>query len=268
MKLASVLYLPPPKVYAAASAIVENLKRFPPRHELIVFSEHDWNWPGQIKLKLSPEVALQADGQARMPKQDFRVNNTIFITGLQLARNQGATHIIVLEADCRVGVKDWDDVMFTEYFNLGRPCIAAGSLAFYNPANYSAKALQRWQQIVAKNTARNFPCPTYGWVGAADNHPSCVFPNGALSVLDMEWMKRLFTLESAVAEAVNMPPWDMCIGQKIWERFTEDAYDVVGHLGSIFSGYGNIITTEEQRLEMLRSGKIVAVHQVKSAAQP
>ena len=268
MKICSFLYCPAPASYPAAAAMLENLKRFPPKHDLVLYSEHDHGWPGQIKLKISPEVVKTFNGPAYNGKQDFRISNVCFLTGLQIIRNQGYTHAIALEADCRVGCKDWDDAIFSEYFSLGRPCITAGSLAFYNPANHSAKALSKWQAIVALNTARNFPCPTYGWVGAADKHPSCVFPNGALSVVDVTWMQRLFALENAVSEAVNMGPWDMVIGQKIWEMFAEDAYEVTGQIGCIFSGYGDIVTTESQRLEMLRTGRVVAIHQVKSAEQP
>jgi len=268
MKVGSILYLPPPTAYTSATAILENLSRFPPKHELLVYSDHDYGIPGQIRLKLSPEVARQVDGVARMGKQDFRVNNAIYITGMQLARAAGFTHVIYVEADCRVGRPGWDDVIFDEYFNIGRPCVVAGSLAFYNPCNSGEKGMQRWQQIVARNTTRNFPCPTYGWVGAADAHPSCVFPNGALSVMDMAWIKRLYTLENAIAEAVSIGPWDMATGQKLWEIFAEDAYEVTAHLGCIYSSYGDVITTEEQRLQMLRDGTVVGVHQVKSAAQP
>jgi hypothetical protein len=269
VKLASYLYVPPPSVYPSALAILENLRRFPPAHDLVVFSEYPHDWPGLIRLKVSPDVVKKVDGTANFGgRQDFRPSNVVFLTGLQLVRDLGYDFVIVLEADCRVGRAGWDTVMFEEFFNLGRPCIAAGSLAFYNPANFSGKALKKWQAVVAKNTARNFPCPTYGWVGAAQQHPSCVFPNGALSILDMDWMKRFFTLENAVAEAVNMGPWDMVIGTKVWDQFAEDAYEVTGQLQTIFSSYGDIITTEESRMAWLRRGEIVGVHQVKSMVQP
>lgn len=268
MKLGSILYLPPTKSYANANAILENLKRFPPHYPLLVYSEVDYGWPGQILLKISPEVAKETDGVANQGQLDFRIANTVFITGLQLARRAGFTHIIYLENDCRVGRGGWDRIMFEEYFQLGRSVIAAGSLAFYNPANAGPVALRRWQQIVAQQTRKNFPCPTYGWVAAAIKHPSCVFPNGALSIYDMTWMQRFFKMDNAVYEGVNMGPFDMVVGEKIWEKFAEDSYDVVGTLRTIFSGYGEVVTTEAERLAWLRSGEIVAVHQVKSGEQP
>ena len=272
MKIGSFLYLAAPEDYPSTLAIMENLRKFPARHDLVVFSDYAHDWPGLIRLKMSPEVALKYDGPAkgdsRLGQGDHRISNCVFLTGLQLMRDMGYTHVIVLEADCRVGREGWDAVMFDEYFKLPSPCIAAGSLAFYNPANYSPKSLQRWQEIVAKNTARNFPCPTYGWVGAATKHPTCVFPNGALSVLDMSWMLKFFSLNNAVKEAAGIAPYDMEIGVRIWNEFKEETYDVVGQLHSIFSGNGDIITSEISRLEWLRKGSIVAVHQVKSMAQP
>lgn len=271
-RLASFIYLPPPDAYPSALAILENLRRFPPAHDLIVYSDYAHDWPGLIRLKVSPEVVLSHDGIAKGdPKRgqgDHRISNCVFLTGLQIMLAAGYTHVIPLEADCRVGRSGWDVEMFDEFFKLPQPCIAAGSLGFYNPASYSPLALKRWQEIVVRNTARNFPCPTYGWVGSTTKHPTCVFPNGALSVLDLSWMQKFFTLTSVVKEAVNIPPWDMQIGVKIWDLFKEDAYDKVGQMHTIFSGNGDIITTEESRMAWLRSGKISAVHQVKSSDQP
>lgn len=267
MNLASLLYLPPPKAYPSAEAFVKNLQRFPPKHPLIVYSDHDYNWPDQILLPGSPECVKGATDAQGRPNQ-FAINNLVFLTGLRIAIAKGVSHCIYLEADCRVGCKDWDDHIFEEYFTLPRPAIAAGTLATYNPCNHSAEAARRWQQLVARNTRRNVPVATYGWVGAAQQHPSCVFPNGALSVLDIDWMQRLFPLDNTVKTAGDLCAWDMALGKNIWERFGVQSYDVMGFLECIYSSYGDILTTQEERLQMLRDLKAVAVHQVKGMEQP
>jgi hypothetical protein len=56
----------------------------------------------------------------------------------------------------------------------------------------------------------------------------------------------------------------MEIGGRLWKVFAEDTFDFLGHLDTIYSGYGDILTTEEERMNLLRSGKVVAVHQIKS----
>lgn len=266
-KIGSILYLPPPKTYPSAAAIVENLKRFPPKYPLIVYSDHQWKWPDQILLPGTPECVKGATDARGMPNQ-FAINNLVFLTGLRIAQQNGLTHIIYVEADCRVGCTNWDEHIFNEYFRLPRPTIAAGTLATYNPCNHSAEAARRWQQLVARNTKRNVPVATYGWVGASQQHPSCVFPNGALSVLDVDWMQRLFALDNTVKTAGEMCAWDMALGKVVWDKFGVQSYDVLGFLECIYSGYGDILTTQEERLQMLRDGKAVAVHQVKGVEQP
>lgn len=270
-KLASLLYLPPPNGYASAVPFLKNLQKYPPKHELLIYSEHDYGLPNMVKLKVSPEVIKTQHPRAIYPSKgqvDHRISNLVFLTGLQLAREKKFSHVIYLEADCRVGRACWDEVMFQEYFAFEKPQIVAGSLAFYNPASYSPLALKRWQDVVVKNTARNFPCPTYGWSGSSTRHPTCVFANGALSVLDMEWMQKFFKLESAFKEASDdLAPFDMQIGMKVWDLFAEQSYDYVGQLHSVFSGYGNLVNTEQDRVEWLRSGAIVGAHQIKSAVE-
>lgn len=267
MKLASLLYVPPPTAYPAAAAIVENLKRFPAKHPLVLYSEHDYGWPGQIVLQASPEPIKKMTNKEGKLNQ-WGLNNAVFLTALRIAVAQGFTHIIYLEADCRVGIEHWDDAIFTEYFNLGFPCIAAGTLATYNPCNWSRDAARRWEALVAGNQRKNVPIATYGWKGASEKFPCCVFPNGALSVLDMTWMPLLFDISNTFNTALNIGPWDMEMGVQVWKRFEVASYDVMGMLTKIYSGYGDVLTTPEERLNWLRNGDYVAVHQVKTADQP
>lgn len=273
MKLLSIGYVPPPKL-PCATAFYENMRQFKCKHERILLSDHDW--PDTFKLKLSPE-APYADGKPHK----FAINNVLFFTCLRVAAERGYSHMIYLEADCRVGCDYWDDIMFAEHFSVGRPLVCSGSLACYNPANYSLKAMQRWEKLVVDNAIKwqkkpydqcrlNMPIATYGWKGASEKSPSCVFPNGALSILNVEWMKELFPLMStgAVKLAETQGPFDMAIGILAWEKLKEDAYEVMAHLNCIYSGYSDVITTESERQEMLTSGRVCAAHQFKSDWRP
>ena len=89
-----------------------------------------------------------------------------------------------------------------------------------------------------------------------------------LSVISMDWAAVLFDLQNTVNAALNMGPWDMHLGIQVWKRFEVGSYDVMGMLTKIYSGYGDVLTTPEERLNWLRNGDYVAVHQVKTAEQP
>lgn len=265
MKLGCLLYLPPPNV-GFATVFFEHLQRYKRATELILYSEH--HWPGAIRLKANPEAFRSVRTREGAPSK-FAIANATFVAGLRIAWLNGFTHVLVLEPDVRVGRHYWDQEIFEEYFDLGFPCIAAGTLACFNMCNHSPLAAARWAELVKRNKRRNFPIASYGWLGGGVKGPSCVFPNGALAVYDLAWMHKLFGLDSVnYHEVAQDTAWDQLIGLKIWDIFKEDSYLVVGHLQSIFSGYGEIVTTEQMRQELLTSGDCCAIHQVKSAWVP
>jgi len=236
---------------------------------MVAYSEHDWDWPGLIKLKADPEeVKSRAPKLQNGEPNQFAINNVLWLVGLRFAREMGYTHVLYLESDCRVGVKHWDEKVFDEYFSIGRPLIAGGNIACYNPCNSTALGSKRWEELVTQNNKRrNVPIPTYGWLPAATKAPSCVFVNGALAIYSIAWMEQLFEhLEDCTRQAYAPSPFDMGLGVKLWDIFQEDSYEVLGHLTSVFSGFGDIMTTEEERLDMVRSGECVGCHQVKSDA--
>jgi hypothetical protein len=264
MKLCNLAYLPPPRLTGAAT-FVDNLNACPSKYPLVSYSEHDW--PGVFKLKGDPEDvkknAVFPDGR----RNPYAINNVLWLTGLRIARERGFTHALYLEHDCRVGVKHWDERVYEEFFSIGRPLIAGGNLGTYNPCNAGPEAARRWADLVSKNTRKNVPIPTYGWLRADAQAPSCVFPNGALAIYDIAWMSQLFeNLENTLNVGSMTSAFDMVLGVRVWDNFQEDSYEVFGHLNSVFSGYGDVLSTEAERLSWLREGKYVGVHQVKSNA--
>lgn len=257
MKLAVLAYVPPhdrfnPKVF------VENIRRFKPATELVLFSD---NWPDTVKIGQPDDIRKAATAQN--PQQKWSLNNILFFTALRIAVRNEYSHIIYVEADSRVGCDGWDGMIFDEFFKHPG-AIVGGSMVCYNPANHSLEATERWVKAVSVNSRKNFPIPTYGWKGAADKVDPCVFVNGSLGVYDVGWMKKLFNLDDSAREALVSTAWDMEVGVRLWPHLGVQTYDFIAHLTCMFSSYGEILTTEEQRLEMLRSGKVCAVHQVKS----
>ncbi len=264
MKLAILAYVPPPK-FGCAEVFLRNVRKFKTHADLVLYSDHPY--PGVVPLKGNPEMLKDATHPVTGRLNGWSVNNFVFFTGLRIAKSQGYSHVIYLESDCRVGCDLWDETMWEEAFAAGRPFVTAGSVVCYNPANWSAEALRRWAEVVATavHGGHRIP-PTYGWKGAAHKHPSCVFPNGALSILNLEAVCEMFDIENTAKTAIECQPWDMEIGMRLWDQFQEQTFDAVVHLNSVFSGYGDVLSSEPERMAMLRSGQVVGVHQVKSGA--
>lgn len=269
MKVASFCYVPPPTV-GFSQVFWDNLNTFPPKHDLIVYSDHRWS-NTSILLKANPEILrgrVFRSGPHAGKENPFALHNGLFLAGLKMCRERGVSHALYVEADCRVGRKDWDDVIFDEYFSLGRPCIVAGTLSVYNPSNYGIPAARKFEKLVKNPPAHGIPMGVYGFHSAATQAASCIFPNGALAIYDVAWMLQMFDVDNQVAQSEENTAFDMALGHRIFDLFSEDAYEVVGSLGSVYSGYGNVLTTPEVRRELLTSGKVVAMHQEKTGWAP
>lgn len=286
-KLGVVGYCPPPS-FPGASAFLENFNLFRPAGEAVIYSDHA---PYNFIPVLDPE---KIEGKDKNPQ--WAVNNAIFAAGVCLAARTGLTHMIYIEADCRFGCKGWDSIIFDEYFRLPFPPIAAGSLVAHACVNGGRKFYDRFTDMIASNrhSKKAHPIPIYG-VPVPDEKRSlfpdlspsviepgskndafkpAVYPNGALGVYDVAWLCEIFGIGPDgkfkegrhMMEIVLSVAWDHVIGRRLYDRFGADVFDVVAHLNSCYSGYGNRLNTESERLQMLRDGKCVGVHQVKSDA--
>lgn len=265
MRLAILGYIPPPSLAAANPQVfLDHIRAWRTVHPVILFSDHPW--PDVLRLKGSPEVVNERKN-ANGDHNQWGVNNMLFYTAVRIAQVQKITHFIYLESDCRVGRHEWDGVIFDEYFSQPKALAAAGSLVCYNPCNAGPVAHRRWGELVSRNVARNYPIPTYGFRGAADGSGSSVFPNGALGVYDVQFMLELFPeidANDTVTLAAQTFAWDFAVGDRLWKKLAHEAYDAVAHLWCVFSSFGEVLTTEADRLKMLRDGKVVGIHQVKS----
>lgn len=300
--LAIVGYVPPstisPKI-CCPGAFVENIRQFRTAYPLILFS--DGNWADTIRIP-NPELAVNKEAKLKNGQTNtFALNNLIFFTALRIAHHRGFTHMIYLEADCRVGCHDWDAVLFDSHFKSPEPVVCSGSVVIFNPCNAGREAMNRWMDFITKtNTRRNYPCPTYGFGGQSLNVGSAVFVNGALGVYDLRWINSFFPEalqgpstpilseavpvsdsdswsqrlgrggvtqgQGSVQAAEQTFAWDFAIGFELWKRFGVHAYDNVGHNPKVFSSFGDVISSEAERMEMLRNGEVVATHQIKSSA--
>jgi len=295
VKFATIAYVPPPRL-PYSSAFYDNMQSHKTKHDLLLYSEH--SWPGARRFEGSAE-ALQGVADASGAERVYNVSNLVFYSGMAMAERAGYTHVLYVEADSRVARPDWDARIFDDFLNQRMPPIIGGSVAVHNPSNFGGEGIRRWAELTRRNVRRNHPIPTYGNLGTKDKGNSCVFCYGSGTVIDMEWYRRLFTEEertpdSAAAQASHQfgierrtvdgvnggadgfgmmklarasRAWDIELGVRIWKQFGPDAYDLIAHLGTVFSSFGNVLTCEHERLEMLRTGEAELVHQVKSDAR-
>ncbi len=267
MKLGVVAYVPPPK-FGHPAQFLANLAKFKPANELILYSDHDYHGLRGIP---DPETIRNS--------HRFAVNNLIFFHGLRLAAQEKLDYMLYVEADSRVGVEGWDKVMFDEMFDdtvmsgNGVPLLG-GSIVCYNPFNGGRQSASEFTDfVIRENGPDNFKkpvavrvpaAPVYGHKGAADGSGSAVFPNGSLGIYNVELLKELFGKNEIVKLAQESFAWDMEIGKRFWKKYEWYAYRLVKNLKSVYSSYGEEITTEKERQQMLTSGQVVATHQIKS----
>lgn len=276
-----IAYVPPPK-YGFPAAFLTNLQRYKTRHPLILFSDHaDQYKAAGVPLPMIPILNPEQQKDATYvhgEKNNWSVNNIIFLTALRIALRGEYSHILYLEEDCRVNQDAWDGVIYNEYLavmgNMNPDECIGGSIVCFGPYNYTRLAAVRWEALVSRNMKRNFPIPTYGSGGSLEEFEPIVLVNGALGIYPMALMAKLFDLENTAREAAVITAWDFEIGRRIWKIWKEGVFDHVLLLQTMFSTYGNRLTTEEERKAMLspegldigdgRMMKVVAAHQFKS----
>lgn len=227
---------------------------------MLMFSDHDYG-PDVVRLKRSPEVFKEHGTWA--------LNNAVFFTALGFCFMKDIDFMLYVEMDCRVGRDNWDREVFEEA--LTQPnyedAIAFGSVIFHSPCNYDARFTKLWADYMAQwNKARkNFPVPTFGAGGSAEKREPNVFVNGALGIYNVKKLKEMFPQPFQPGMlATQCTAWDFEIGKRSWVRHKHDTVDKFRLLGSVYSTYGNAVTTEEDRKDMLLSNEFVAVHQIES----
>ena len=259
-----ICYVPPPHI-GHPLAFSQNLRNFPPLHPLVIYSDHDYSkeWPGCIKIAASPEIA-------RVDTNKMSCNNLVFFVGMRIAASRGFTHIMLLEPDCRVNAEHWDDIVWQEFQFKNPNAIAGGSMVVFNPCSYNRQSSEQYEKfLMDSKPSRIVPISITGSGNLAEKRDSCVFPNGAFAIYRMDWLLKTYPQitgkpQEYIALAKTERTWDYSIGIRLWNEFHESVYDKVVSLGKVYSGYGQIMSTEDERKQWLIDGKVVGVHQIKS----
>lgn len=275
-KLCVVGYLPSPSdARFNTRSFLANIKANPPTGDVLFYSDHPQpDWPNVIPLRKNIDTldqlkhaTITRPGASEPSPNRAAFNNAIFLTGLRIAESKGITHMLYVETDVRVRGAGWDQKIFGEFFNSPRHLIAAGSIMAFNVANESIEALKRFYRFVDETAARGrrMPIPPFGWLSAASNKGSVVFTNGAGSVYSIQGLRLLFPPDEEktdIALAARIPAWDFETGHRLWRKFGVGSYELLDNLPSVFSAYGDVLSTPESRLAMLNDGYSL-VHQIK-----
>lgn len=262
MNLAVLAYIPPKRV-GHPEAFLENLSRFPTKNPLLLYSDCDW--PGLSAKINSPEFV-------RTNNRPYAISNMVFLHALRLASGNGITHFIYIEADSRVGAKEWDATVFEEYFQLPLADVGGTINCSGNPEDEAFwKAAESYR---AKQKCGRFPIVQFYpkrvmWGRQVSvKEQSCVFSMGSLTVFSVEFLKWIWGACDMGSVAASSAPWDKEIGMRAFARLGYAAFPKFKNLKSIYSTFSDKWTSESERLEMLERGEVVAVHQIKSARQP
>jgi hypothetical protein len=282
MRTVSISYLPGPNDHRFDSpGFVQNLIENPPAGDLILFSDHPQPVAERAGFKvivLEKTVELPALKNATIvrPQTGQRVpnpgaiNHLIWLTALRIAEKAGYSHALYLEEDVRVKNHPhgrWDEVIFREFFAIPRPLIMGGSIRVFNPYNGGMAAARRFERFFedTKKAGRKMPLPVFTWKISTDVTGSAPFSNGAGSVLSIAGINLLYPERAEnndIGLAQKMFTTDLDTGVRLWNKFGVESYDLIGELNSVFSTYGNGLTTREERLAMLDQG-LSLCHQVK-----
>lgn len=256
----TIAYLPGPG-FPGADAFYANIRAWRTRFPLILFSEHQWD-ADTILLRASPDIL--GESERRHAK-----SNLVWLTALRILRDRPFTHFLYLEADCRVAQHEWDGKIFEEAFFLDDKPLMAGSVVCHSMCTVNMEWTRLWTRFIARHKDARFPIPCIGGTGIAEAGVPCMFLNGALGVYNLELMLKFFAPQMTDGQtsiaAVEMPAWDVAVGRLMYDHYKEAIFDGrIKHLDCVFSGYGDVQSTEKERLEWLVTGNAVAVHQVKS----
>lgn len=259
MNIGTVAYLPP-HGRLHSDAFAENIGKYKSRYPVYFITDDD-TWHSKARLIDNPEKVKVG----RVPA--YAINNYIWLKGMELARDAGLAYMIYLETDSRIGCDDWDGILYDEFFSRypkGIDC--AGSPVVWDVTNggreFSLKVISAAHEY---QKLSGLPASFHGGKHPHDLSGACYYPNGSCAIYQMEALLKLFAgfSQDIVGNARRLVAWDMEIGRRLWFNYGSDCVNHVGWLAKAYSGFGNAITTEVERWQMLKDGRKVAVHQIK-----
>lgn len=261
-------YLPRPSFQPALSAF-RNFTSFKTHYPLVFYTDStEWPEEGVIKLKGNIDKAVVNSRYPNGAENRWAANNLCFWSGIRIASSMGYTHALYLEVDCRVRGDGWDKVVYDEFQAAGPGKVLAGTMLTYNASNKDFDHAKGFNEFVQANAGKKWPICSYGGGGCDEQFEPVFMANGALGIYDLRWIAKRFDINNTVMLARGTTAWDLAVGRELIRDFGAQGFKKAVHLDSVYSLYKDRLLNEEQRIELLMSGKVVAVHQIKSNWNP
>ncbi len=239
-----------------------NLDKFPPKYPLFTFSD-DPSWNPSRRIA-NPELV------GRRPP--WAINNLLWLRALQLASDAQLSYYLFIEPDSRVGCKDFDEILLDEFLTRYPNGIAcAGSPICWNPSSGGKDfAMKIIEEAWKYQQAADLPMALYASKSPHDCSGAAYYPNGSCMIVQTEAMLKIFGgfAGDIINYSRNITAFDMHIGQCLWNYHGPAAAEHVGWLAKSFSGYGDCLTTQNQRQQMLTNGSKFIAHQFKDNWTP
>lgn len=251
---ATLTYLPPARLNR--DAFLRNLLAF--KHEYPIIFYSDEPQPGLDVVPIPDPTSIKRS------QNRVSIHNYVYLQGLKIAQDRGLKRFLYVESDSRAGHDYWDKRIFDEAEPY-KDMFAAGT-----PSIYQEKSMQTPQLnsvLLAANrykAATGFSVPMFNAkkprpLGAWFIMGSCAVYPVAISADIMMGFER-----DMHQKAIKTPAFDLFIGLRCLQLFGAKAVQKLPFLTSVFSTFGNKINTEQDRIEMVKSGRYSLVHQIKS----
>lgn len=259
MELASLSYIPT-KASLNATAYLENLSAFKSRHPVIFYSDGP---VGGCDFRMPNAEVLKGH------KNKVAINNFIFLHAYLIAKAQGINRFLFMETDVRVAGDDWDGKIFDEA-NAYDSMVCAGTPCVWNATQLdpaTREAVNR--HVSAYRSATGFGLPAFhSRTREFQTRPGncCLFIMGAGAVYDTEALERILSKchDNPMAFACQIQAFDLHIGLWCNRVYGSDCVRKLPWLRSMWSGYKDKGFSQEERVELLKSGKVGLVHQFKT----
>lgn len=213
------------------------------------------------------QLRIDAPDILRRSRNKIACHNYLFLCAIRIAINAGLDRFIYLESDCRVRGHGWDGEILAEASKFP-DMVAAGTPALWDSAQFTPpmrRAVEGYLDEYHQQTG--WTVPAFTPRKHIPGRFGCHFIMGAGAVYDTRAMADMFGsyLDSPGRSACGLPPFDLHIGRRVAKTHLTDAITKLPFLTSIFSTWGDKVMNLEQRKELLMSGEVSLVHQVKGS---
>lgn len=261
-KICVMCYLPP-RSYPGFRSFIQNISDAKPSLPVLWYSDEPTENSEGMNIGDVIKVAgtSQLDGFRNLVAYKSIIAAHYFFEGIRLASSMGYDYAINLEADCRVSA-GWDVKIIEEFSQWPWPAAFAGSPMIWRKSR-SGEAVERSiDEYIKDHKIANPP----SIISDDGNGGASLYPNGALAVYDVQQVLRIFRRykKDWNQTMTAVAPYDAEIGRNAIISWAHNATRFVCPLPSVHSTYATDITGDEARMNLLKAGKVVAVHPIKS----